>query len=210
MDSSLCTRTLFMCNFKIVFVTQRKLIKGDPLEHLKKLISGEPDALLIREKDLEEDALYHFVRPLKAVADDYNVPLILRGHPQVAISLNINMLQLSFDEFAHFNRPRHFYKVGASIHHQDEAQKLNSLADYFIYGHIFESTCKPGLKPRGIDKLIEIVQSCTTPVLAIGGIQQHNIPLLLSTGASGACIMSDAMLTPSPQSYTAVLRKIIE
>ena len=59
-----------------------------------------------------------------------------------------------------------------------------------IYGHIFETACKPGLPPRGLALLKNICESVDIPVFAIGGINKENAYKAIENKAFGVCMMS--------------------
>jgi thiazole tautomerase (transcriptional regulator TenI) len=59
-----------------------------------------------------------------------------------------------------------------------------------IYGHVFESSSKPGQRPRGLFALQEITAYVSIPVIAIGGITPSNVKDVLSSGASGVAVLS--------------------
>ena len=77
-----------------------------------------------------------------------------------------------------------------------EAQALG--ATYLTAGHIFLTTCKPGLPGRGLDFLREVTQAVSLPGYAIGGITADRVPELQAAGAAGACLRSSLMLAPDP------------
>ena len=80
------------------------------------------------------------------------------------------------------------------MHTASEAKEAQELgADYLIAGHIFSTDCKKGVPARGLTFLKEVCDSVTVPVFAIGGITKDRIEDVLSTGAKGICIMSEAM-----------------
>ncbi|MDO4281669.1 MAG: thiamine phosphate synthase [Peptococcaceae bacterium] len=196
---------------QLIYVTQRAKIAGDPHRYLAELLAGRPDGLVIREKDLSDDALYDFAAPLVPIAARYDVPLILRGSPDLARRLGIRHLQLSFAECMAAPLPEGFASVGVSVHALSEALDAQKHgASHVTYGHIFVSQCKPGLPPRGLAALEEIAGACTIPVRAIGGINAQTLPFLLPTGASAACLMSTAMTDPEPQTLTTRLRRILK
>lgn len=196
---------------KLIYVTERRRITGDPHEYLERLLSGKPDALLIREKDLTDEALLRFAAPLVPIAHHYNVPLILRGSAKQARQLGITRLQLSFQEANAAPLPQDFDSIGVSVHSLAEALAAQQLgADTVTYGHIFTSPCKPGLPPRGTAALDEIVRTCTLPVYAIGGITADTLPSLLPINPAAACLMSASMTDPDPETLTLRLRSILE
>ncbi|PPA70974.1 thiamine phosphate synthase [Jeotgalibacillus proteolyticus] len=90
-------------------------------------------------------------------------------------------------------------KAGVSVHSAEEAeQAAKDGADYVIFGHIFETESKPGVEPRGLETLRSVVQACSVPVIAIGGIKPSHIPLIQQTGAAGAALLSGVMQAEEP------------
>ena len=73
---------------KLIYVTERRRIQGDAHDYLLRLLSGRPDALLIREKDLSPEELIRFAAPLVPIAERCGVLLILRGNAQQARQLS--------------------------------------------------------------------------------------------------------------------------
>lgn len=196
---------------ELIYVTERRRIQGDPLDYLTRLLSGKPDGLLIREKDLDDDALYAFAAPLVPIAADYGVPLILRGSAELAQRLGIRALQLSYAEATAAPLPQGFEAVGVSVHSREEAMQAARLgADRVTYGHIFASPCKPSLPPRGPAALDDVVRSCPVPVYAIGGITAATLPFLLPIQPQGVCLMSASMTDPEPETLTTRLRCLCE
>lgn len=196
---------------KLIYVTERRRIQGDAHDYLSRLLSGRPDALLIREKDLSPEELIRFAAPLVPIAERYGVPLILRGTPALAQRLGIRNLQLSYAEALATPLPQDFDSVGVSVHSLAEALEAQRRgATTVTYGHIFTSPCKPGLPPRGTAALDEIVRACTIPVHAIGGITADTLPFLLPIHPAAACLMSASMTDPEPETLTTRLRRILE
>ena len=92
-----------------------------------------------------------------------------------------------------------FDAIGVSCHSVAEAFEAQALgATYLTAGHIFLTTCKPGLPGRGLDFLREVTQAVSLPVYAIGGITADRVPELQAAGAAGACLRSSLMLAPDP------------
>ncbi|WP_278287557.1 thiamine phosphate synthase [Ruminiclostridium josui] len=91
-----------------------------------------------------------------------------------------------------------------SVHSVKEAQEAcNSGASALIGGHIYETDCKKGVSPRGLDFLSEVCNSVSIPVFGIGGITQDRVKEVIMAGAKGVCIMSQAMTCPSPSLLTS-------
>ena len=81
-----------------------------------------------------------------------------------------------------------------SIHSLDEAKEVENLgASYLVAGHIFETDCKKGLKPRGLKFIEDLSSTLTIPIFAIGGIDEKNSQSVINSGAFGVCMMSNLM-----------------
>lgn len=102
-------------------------------------------------------------------------------------------------------------RLGISVHCLHEAREAEERgADYLFYGHVFSSSSKPGIKPRGLVALSEICSSVSIPVIAIGGIGPANIAAVRAAGASGAAVISSIWASDNPERSAAALRRTVE
>lgn len=102
-------------------------------------------------------------------------------------------------------------RLGISVHSLHEAREAEERgADYLFYGHVFSSSSKPGIKPRGLSALSEICSVVSIPVIAIGGIEPANIAAVRAAGASGAAVISSIWASDNPQRAAEALRQAIE
>lgn len=98
--------------------------------------------------------------------------------------------------------------VGTSVHTLESAiHKEASGADYVIFGHVFPTESKAGLGPQGLDALEKVTRHLSIPVIAIGGIQPHNIHTVEAAGARGVAVLSYVLLHDDPVSAINQLRK---
>jgi len=82
-------------------------------------------------------------------------------------------------------------RIGQSVHSLMEAAAAEQAgADYVMYGHIFETDSKPGVPPRGLHALTQVVDRTAIPVIAIGGIKPGNVQEVIATGCSGVAVLS--------------------
>jgi thiamine-phosphate diphosphorylase len=98
--------------------------------------------------------------------------------------------------------------IGCSVHSVEEAAAAaREGADYVLYGHVYSTSSKEGLPPRGIAALKKVVEAAAVPVIAIGGITPSNVHEVLSTGCAGIAVMSSVLLDPAPQRQIAAFRE---
>jgi thiamine-phosphate pyrophosphorylase len=85
--------------------------------------------------------------------------------------------------------------VGISTHDIEQARKAEGNgADYIGFGPMFGTTTKDtGLTARGIDMLKQIRAAVKIPIVAIGGINEQNVPQVWQAGADSAAIISDIL-----------------
>lgn len=80
--------------------------------------------------------------------------------------------------------------IGISASNLNEALRAQRLgADYIGLGPVFATPIKPGVKPSGIKELKKVMKKVTIPVVAIGGIDKHNIRQILSAGCDKAAVI---------------------
>lgn len=195
--------TIFM--FKIICVTNRKLCKEDFLTRIEKIASAKPDRIMFRDKDCKDDDYVKTAFNILEISDKYGVPCSMYRKFGKFSNIHMTMPMLQHIRLEDMN---FINLAGASVHSVEEAVEAEKMGvDYVIAGHIFETDCKKGLTPRGLEFLSRICNAVKIPVYAIGGINADNIHLIAESGASGACIMSGFMTCENPVGYIKQLRK---
>jgi thiamine-phosphate diphosphorylase len=192
----------------LILVTNRKLCKDDFLQRIRQLAQGNPDAIMLREKDLNPADYEDLAIEVQKICENYQVPLIINQNITAAAQLKLTTIHLSMPDLRKYkNKCLSFKNIGASVHSLSEAKEAQELgATYLIAGHIFSTDCKKGIPPRGLSFLKEICDFITIPVFAIGGITRKDTEAVLKTGAKGLCIMSEAMTAPNPQELAKCFR----
>ena len=179
--------------FKLIVFTNRHLVKGDLINKLERLCEAGADRIVLREKDLSEDE--YFSLALKAYGK-IKEKLTIHTHYKVAVKLGVKSVHLPLEDFLKMSAEdkAFFSEIGVSCHSYYDAKSAESAAaSYITVGHIYETDSKKGLRPRGAQLIKEITSLVGLPVYAIGGVSPDKINELLSSGASGACVMSSAM-----------------
>ncbi len=192
-----------MSGFPILCVTDRALCAPRFLAQVEAIAAARPAGLILREKDLSEADYQALASDVLRICKQYDVPCILHTFVTAAQALGVKYIHLPLPVLR-AQTPEtlsEFDQIGVSCHSVAEALEAQALgATYLTAGHIFPTTCKPGLPGRGLDFLRQVTQAVNLPVYAIGGITADRVPELQTAGAAGACLRSSLMLTPDPAS----------
>ena len=198
---------------KLNIISNRKLCENENLERqIEKIFSAyekkiilknfEIVTLTLREKDLDKNEYLNLVKKIYPICEKYRIDLILHQNNDLNLDekYKIEGIHLSYDNFKSLNKNireeliKKYKRIGVSIHSLVEAKETEILgASYIVAGHIFETDCKKGLKPRGLNFIEELSSILTIPIFAIGGINEENSSLVLNSGAFGVCMMSSLM-----------------
>ena len=143
---------------------------------------------IFREKDLEYselEKLYNeIVLALKENNTDINIIVnssveLYENYPVYGIHLPYNLFKDVLSKGYEVDRTK---KIGLSLHSAAEVIELNKIIesknvniDYITLSHIFETKCKEGLKPRGVELLKNARDLTNIRIVALGGILPQNI-----------------------------------
>ncbi|MCP3028564.1 thiamine phosphate synthase [Halobacillus sp. A5] len=184
---------------KLTAVTNGKLNEEQLLPIIKEI---EPlvDSIVLREKQKSPQAYLEFVNALLKA----RIPagkLRVHSHADIACMTGVHNLHLPEKGMTvrEVKKAYPFLHTGQAVHSLSSAiQAEEEGADYIMFGHIFPTESKKGMKSRGLKQLREITSALSIPVIAIGGITIENIKKLTSTKAEGAAVMSGIFNASSP------------
>lgn len=185
----------------VIAVTNRHLFdnaggQSSFLERLERIAAAHPAAIVLREKDMEEGAYEVLAKDVQRICRRHQVPFIAHTYARVAAHLGADALHLPLPLL---RRPRESgaalpAHLGTSCHSLEDVREAERLGcSYLIAGHIYATSCKPGLPPHGLAFLHEVTAAVELPVYAIGGITPARLKEVLAAGAAGGCAMSSLM-----------------
>ena len=198
---------------KLNIISNRKLCENENLEkqiekifsaYERKIILKNFDivALTLREKDLNKNEYLKLIEKIYPICQKYKINLILHQNYDLNLDekYDIEGIHLSYSVFKSLNQNikaeliKKYKRIGVSIHSLEEAKDVESLgASYVIAGHIFKTDCKKGLEPRGLKFIEDLSSVLSTPIFAIGGIDEKNSQSVIDSGAFSVCMMSNLM-----------------
>jgi thiamine-phosphate diphosphorylase len=133
--------------------------------------------------------------------------LVINGVPEIARHLQTG-LHLPESGLIPTNHP---WGVGVSVHSPAMAAvKEAEGADYLFFGHIYPSSSKPGVPPRGLGRLKATVDQVKIPVIAIGGIDHSRLAEVAATGCAGVAVISALMKAEHPEQAARSMRQVME
>lgn len=192
----------------ILCVTNRILCQQagfDFLTQLERIAAARPAGIILREKDLPLEEYTALAAQVLALCARHRVRCLLHTHPQAAQLLGCTALHMPLSLLKQMpeEQRRSFTVLGASCHSAADARLAEALGcTYITFGHVFATSCKPGLEPRGLEPLREACRAVDIPVYAIGGIRPENIAAVRACGAHGGCVMSGLMQSSDPAAVT--------
>ena len=193
-----------MCNSyeHTIVITNRHLVQGDFLEQLEKVTKLHPHALILREKDLTDDAYESLAKKVFDLCKREDITCFLHTKIEIARKIGCQNIHLSISVLKGLSETEKkaltedFCEISISCHSMEDAEiAMAGGATQIILGTIFETECKKGVLGKGVEFVREICQKCPLPVYAIGGMNLQRLPLVIDAGAAGCCMMSGFMQT---------------
>lgn len=172
-------------------------------------IHGLVDYIHIREKSKTAHEILLLVNLLehqgvnkeKIVIHDRLDIALLTDNPNIHLPSHSLPVKGVRATFAHL-------RIGRSVHSLLEAKQAEADgADYVLYGHCFETHCKEGKAPNGVQSIIDIRKELQIPIFAIGGITPARVHQLQEAQADGIAIMSGIFASDNPFESALLISK---
>lgn len=196
-----------MCNSyeHTIVITNRHLVQGDFLKQLEKVTKLHLHALILREKDLADDAYESLAKKVFDLCKREDITCFLHTKIEIARKIGCQNIHLSIPVLKGLSETEKkaltedFCEISISCHSMEDVEiAMAGGATQIILGTIFETECKKGVLGKGVEFVREICQKCPLPVYAIGGMNLQRLPLVIDAGAAGCCMMSGFMQTTKP------------
>lgn len=193
-----------MCNSyeHTIVITNRHLVQGDFLKQLEKVTKLHPHALILREKDLTDDAYESLAKKVFDLCKREDITFFLHTKIEIARKIGCQNIHLSIPVLKGLSETEKkaltedFCEISISCHSMEDVEiAMAGGATQIILGTIFETECKKDVLGKGVEFVREICQKCPLPVYAIGGMNLQRLPLVIDAGAAGCCMMSGFMQT---------------
>lgn len=173
----------------LYLITNRTLCsEQEYFDRIKEACLNGVDNIIIREKDLtdeEVEKIYNMISSSLPVEVRKKTSILVNSKFKVYEETDCDGIHLPFwlfkerlQEGYDFNIGK---QIGLSLHSAEEVSEMEELCSkygvkvsYITLSHIYETKCKEGLKPRGLELLKKGGKLTKVKVVALGGIDSSN------------------------------------
>lgn len=182
-------------DYTLYLVTDRRLMSTPTLpEAVEQAILGGCTMVQLREKEASASSFFKLAEEIKQITDRYEVPLIINDRIDIALAVGASGVHVGQNDIpasAVRNIIPHNMLLGVSAASVDEAiQAQCDGADYLGIGAMFPTGTKDDARAVTMDELCKIKKAVTIPIVAIGGINKHNIDSFHPMNIDGVAIVS--------------------
>lgn len=174
-----------------------------PVTLAEEALKGGAAMIQLRHKTASGSQLFSWAVEILKRCRQYNALCIVNDRVDIAMASEADGVHLGQDDLPAAAARKLLGKsriIGVSASTAEEAlQAEKEGADYIGFGHIYPTISKQKEHaPLGPENLQKTVNSISLPVIAIGGINVENAPLLISCGASGVAVISAVSRAKEP------------
>lgn len=175
----------------------------------KKVLENGATFLQIREKDLDEASFEQEASELKQLCAVYHIPFVVNDSVEIALEIDADGVHVGQSDIKGRDIRSMIGKdkiLGISAGTVEEAVAAEMAgADYIGVGAVFSTSTKKNARNLTIEKLKEIKDAVSIPVVAIGGIGASNMMELKDSGVDGVAVVSAIFAAEDPGKATAQL-----
>lgn len=195
-------------------VTDRAWLKeGEDLVSVcKTVLENGATFLQIREKDLDEGTFEQEAQSLKSLCAEYHIPFVVNDSVEIALEIDADGVHVGQSDIkgrdirSMIGNDKILGISAGTVEEAIAAEKAG--ADYIGVGAVFGTSTKKNARYLTVEKLKEISESVSIPVVAIGGISASNIMELKSSGVDGVAVVSAIFAAGNLGEATAELLKL--
>jgi thiamine-phosphate pyrophosphorylase len=181
------------------------------LEVVQQACAGGVTLVQLREKEKSGLEYFNLAHKVKRITDQYDIPLIIDDRVDIAMAVDAAGVHVGKTDI-----PVAFARalmgenkiIGATAKTVAQAQKAaEEGADYLGVGAIYPTTTKVVTIITEVSTLNEIAVQTGMPLVAIGGLNAANIPVLYDSMADGIAVVSAIMKSENPRDTAALLKR---
>lgn len=193
---------LFTSN-QIYCITAEEYSNGRTnIEVVKEMLEAGIKIIQYREKRKKGLQRYQEAREIRKMTRDYGAILIVNDYVDLAMMVEADGIHLGHEDYP-IDEVRKIVGedmiIGGSTHWPDQMlETIRKGADYIAAGPIFETHTKEDvIPPVGLEYLKFALENSPIPVVAIGGIKEHNMEQVVRTGVKCICLVTEITQAPN-------------
>ncbi len=196
-------------------VTDRHWLKGRSLaQDVESAIKGGASLIQLREKELSHEEFLAEAKEIGALCRRYGVPFIINDDVELSVLCGADGVHVGQDDMdvASVRQKIGGEKIlGVSAQTVEQALKAEAQgADYLGVGAVFPTDTKKDADFVPYAVLRQICQAVSIPVVAIGGISEHNIEKLRGSGIWGVALVSAVFAADDIKAAAEKMRMLAE
>ncbi|MBI2847956.1 MAG: thiamine phosphate synthase, partial [Chloroflexi bacterium] len=186
-----------------VIIDTDLLKERNHVEVARQTIEGGARTIQLRDKTTGKRDLLAVAHRLKLLCEEHNVLFIVNDHLDIVLETDADGLHVGQEDLpaAAARKLLPLDKIlGVSARAVELAQKAQADgADYIGVGAMYPTLSKVKTVVVGLERLQQIRQAVSLPLVAIGGINQDNAADVISAGAASVAVMGYILNAPSPE-----------
>lgn len=194
-------------------VTDRAWLGDKTLSwQVEESLKGGATMIQLREKHLDHEHFLKEAKEIKELCRKYQVPFLINDDVDLAVEVDadgvhVGQHDMEAGEVRKKIGPNRILGVSAQTVEQALlAQQAG--ADYLGVGAVFPTGTKDDADAVSIQTLGEICHAVSIPVVAIGGIGQHNVMQLAGSGICGIAVVSAIYAQPDIKNAASTLHAL--
>jgi thiamine-phosphate pyrophosphorylase len=183
-------------------------------EVAEEALKGWADVIQLRMKGVPDAEIIEQAMSIKPLCEERDAFFIINDRLDIAMEVGADGVHLGQGDMP-ISEARAITGdamiIGISTKTVEEARKAEADgADYIGFGPVFDTSSKDDAGPAlGLDALHDVCTAVNIPVVAIGGINEHNIRDVILAGADSAAVISAVAAKEDIPAAVRNLRDII-
>jgi len=218
-EKALLSRVLRQDKIKRLFglyvIIDTQALRGrSHIEVAGQAIRGGAKVIQLRDKVHSKRELLTIAQELRNLCAEQDVLFIMNDYLDVALAVDADGLHVGQDDLP-VKEARRLLPIdrilGCSARTVDKAAIAQSEgADYIAVGAMYPTSSKETAEVVGLERLKQIRQAVTLPLVAIGGINASNVSEVLTAGADSVAIISAVLGAEDAEGATRRIANMIE
>ena len=186
-----------------VIIDIQALTRRNHIEVASQAIGGGAKTIQLRDKLTNKKELLPIAQQLRNLCVKHNVLFIVNDHLDLALATDADGLHLGQSDLP-IKVARQLLPIGKILGRStttvSEAITAESEgADYIAVGSIYPTSSKETAVVVGLDRLRQIRQAVSLPLVAIGGITKDNAAEVMAAGANSVAIINAILQAEAPE-----------